>query len=102
MAREIPNTDSISASFEHYEELPGIRVVPLADFDSDPYDMFYAADDIRRSKDLAQQIASSGWISPLIVVIDEEGSYVLEGGHRLAALHILGVEEFPALVVVEE
>jgi len=64
-------------------------------------DLFYAANDISRTKTIAQQIASSKTIKPLIVVQDHEGLYVLEGAHRLAALSELGMTSFPALVVVD-
>jgi ParB-like chromosome segregation protein Spo0J len=33
-------------------------------------------------------------------VVEKDGPYVLEGGHRLAALHILGAKHLPALVVI--
>jgi len=32
---------------------------------------------------------------------DKDGVYVLEGGHRLGALHILKAKSFPALVVID-
>jgi ParB-like chromosome segregation protein Spo0J len=50
-------------------------------------------------KKLAEEIKETNEINPLIVVIDNEGLYVLEGGHRLAALHLLGKKTLPALVV---
>jgi len=98
---EIKNTHSISASFNDgdYEILPGLREVNIRDFNSKPEELFYAADDIERTRKLAKEIKSSGYINPLIVVIDEEGKYILEGGHRLGALNILGKKKFPALVV---
>ena len=98
---EIPNTGSISAHFHEgeYRVLPGLREVPMAGLDSGPRDLFYAADDLHRTEQLAGQIDRSGWIRPLIVVVDSEGLWVLEGGHRLAALHLLGKTHFPALVV---
>ncbi|MGE3705131.1 MAG: ParB N-terminal domain-containing protein, partial [Vicinamibacterales bacterium] len=95
----IPNQASIGASLGEYEVLPGIRTLPLSDFDAAPRDLFYAADDLRAVRHLAGQISESGRIKPLIVVIDAEGPYILEGAHRLGALHELGVTEFPALVV---
>ncbi len=99
---EVPNTASIAATLYDYVTLPSIREVPMSQFDADPRDMFYAANDMRRARQLASEIQESGEIAPLIVVIDEEGPYVLEGAHRLAALHILGAQSFPALVVLEE
>jgi ParB-like chromosome segregation protein Spo0J len=35
----------------------------------------------------------------LIVVEDNQGFYILEGGHRFDALCMLGSKSFPALVV---
>ncbi|HUS48953.1 MAG TPA: hypothetical protein VMZ91_02210, partial [Candidatus Paceibacterota bacterium] len=43
----------------------------------------------------------SNWISPLIVVIDSEGPYILEGGHRYVALRELGFQSFPAVIVID-
>lgn len=102
VASEVPNTGSISASLNEWEELRGIREVPLSDFDAAPSDLFYDKRDLLRVKKLAETIRESGWISPLIVVIDDEGPYILEGAHRLGALYTLGVPTFPALVVQDE
>ena len=98
---DVPNTPSISSSFGDWEELPGIREVPMSDFGG-PRSVFYAADDFRQSRELASQIRESGEISPLIIAIDDEGPYILEGAHRFVALHELGAEAFPALVVIDK
>jgi len=99
----VPNTSSISSSLTDYEILPGLRMVPLSAFDvTDAKDLFYAANDIARVDNLAKQIAYNKKITPLIVVHDKDGAYILEGGHRLAALKKLGITHFPALVVVDE
>ncbi|KKN96782.1 hypothetical protein LCGC14_0164260 [marine sediment metagenome] len=92
---EVPNTSSIAASLLDYEVLSGIRAVPLSAFET-------SGDDNEAARELAQQIAASGWIVPLIVVVDKEGPYVLEGSHRYDALHVLGVEALPALVVMDK
>jgi len=97
---KVPNTGSIRSTYEDYTILPGIRMVPMSDFTSAPHDMFYAKNDIDHARNLSEQIKHNGRIDPLIVVLDDGGPYVLEGGHRLAALHILGKKAFPALVVV--
>ena len=98
----IPNTESISASMNKWDELPGIREVPLSDFGSaKPDDNFYALNDFQRSKRLTEEIRDSRSITPLIVVIDHEGPYLLEGLHRFVALGELGVRSFPALVVID-
>jgi hypothetical protein len=55
-----------------------------------------------RTKALAEEIKQSGEVNPLIVMIDEEGPYILEGGHRYDALKILGAKSFPAIVVIDE
>jgi len=96
----VPNLSSISASFEEWDEMPGIREVPMSDFGG-PKTVFYAADDFRRSRELAAAIRESGEIAPLIVAVDDEGPYILEGGHRFVALHVLGAKSFPAVVVVD-
>ena len=96
----VKNTGSISSSLEDYKILKGIRSVPLSEFPgAAPRKMFYARNDLERVEELAQAIKHNGYIDPLIVVIDNEGPYVLEGGHRLAALYTLGVKELPAMVV---
>jgi len=97
----IPNTGSIDSSLVDYEILPGIREIPLSEFASSPKELFYAADDIAWAKSLAEKIKASGYIDPLIVVIDKEGPYILEGAHRLGALHLLGMQTFPAKVVLD-
>ena len=97
----IPNTDSISATFssEEYDELRGIRAVPIADLDPGVY---AATDDNARTQRLADAIKESGEISPLIVVVGgDRKPYVLEGGHRVRALALLGVKAVPALVIVD-
>lgn len=52
-------------------------------------------------KDLAEQIRQSGELNPLIVVVDKDGPYILEGGHRYDALGVLGKKSFPAKVVID-
>lgn len=96
----IPNTDSVSATLNdgEYEELPGIRAVPLASLGLGDY---RAADDRARVADLAARIKDSGEIAPLIVVRDKEGNYTLEGNHRARALQHLGYSHAPALVIIE-
>ena len=98
----IDNVGSIGASLDDYEVLDGIYEVPMRDFNFELHDLFYASDDIRRTKELAKQIEVSNKISPLIVVIDQEGPYVLEGAHRLGALGLLGAKSFPALIVLDQ
>ena len=99
----VPNTESISAGMDDWYELPGLREVLISEFGSaKPHDNFYAANDIRRSRSLAEEIRNSGSITPLIVGIDADvGPYILEGLHRFVALGELGVISFPALVVVD-
>lgn len=62
----VPNLGSIDGYFEESETLPGIRIVPMADFGG-PRSVFYAADDFDRSDRLAEAIRESGEINPLIV-----------------------------------
>lgn len=97
----IDNTDSISASLggEPYEELAGIRAVSMDGWSADPSKAYYAADDMERCHALADTIRASGRIDPLIVIVAADGDYILEGGHRLSALWLLGATAFPALVI---
>ncbi len=97
----IPNTSSISASLSDYTILKGIRVVSFEQFSDLPPLTFHSTSEKERSKSLAIQINESGEINPLIVVIDNEGLYVLEGAHRFDALRLLNKKSFPALVVIE-
>lgn len=101
---DVPNTESIAASLYEYTVLPGIREVAMNLFGDnlDLYNMFYAAHDMERARDLARLIEASKEISPLIVVVDQEGPYILEGAHRAAALYLLQAKAFPALVVIDE
>ncbi len=97
---DIPNTDSIDATFnsDEYETLPGLRKVPLADLGVEGD--YKSADDNQTVDSLKEKILASGEIAPLIVVNDSKGSYVLEGNHRARALYKMGKKYAPALVVV--
>lgn len=97
---EVPNTESIGASLTEYTVLPNIREVPMSDFNI--AGQSYDARENVYIKELAEEIDESRQIKPLIVVIDREGPYILEGSHRIDALYNLGVETFPALVVIDE
>jgi len=100
VTNNVPNTGSISASLYNYKILKGIREIPLTDL-GDPKHAFYAANDWKRSKDLSSEIKENKYIDPLIVVIDDQGPYILEGVHRWVALSYLGIKHIPALVVVD-
>lgn len=95
----VDNMSSIGASLENWEALPGIREVPMSEFA--PYQKNYAKDYNDRSHALVAEIKESGRIDPLIVVIDKDGAYVLEGGHRLDALQLMGAKSLPAKVVLD-
>lgn len=97
---DVPNVSSIESSFTDYEILQGVREVQMSDFGG-PRTVFYAANDFKKSNELAEEIKQSGEINPLIVAVDSEGPYLLEGAHRFVALHNLGVSSFPALVVID-
>jgi RimJ/RimL family protein N-acetyltransferase len=98
----VPNTDSIAASLDSYEVLPGIREVRMSDFGDTAKPKFYSSSEQERTEQLAERIKDSKEIAPLIVVIDKEKSpYILEGGHRFDALKLNDVESFPALVVID-
>ena len=99
VGERIKNMDSIGSTLDEWEDV-GLREVPMDKFPAaSAKDSFYAADDMRRVRDLSGEIKQSGRIDPLIVVEDADGFYVLEGGHRLSALHELGAKSFPAHVV---
>ena len=97
---DVPNTGSISASLDEYERLPGVREVPLSAFTLSGKS--YSTAETKRIQDLAERIKESGEINPLIVVIDAEGPYILEGGHRAEALFLLGAKSLPAVVVLDK
>lgn len=97
----IPNRTSISATFTDYKILDGVREISMEGWN--PKNYFYAKNDFDRSKELAEEIKRNGWIDPLIIAIEANGNddvYILEGGHRLVALHYIGAKAFPALVVI--
>ena len=91
----VDNMASISATLEDYEILSGIREIPLTDFGA------YEPVRDKRRLALAEQIKQNGKIMPLIIVIDREGPYILEGSHRIDALTVLGKDTIPAVVVVD-
>jgi hypothetical protein len=95
--KDVPNLGSISASLSDYEELPGIREVPLSAFDPQYKP---ARDDSTTA--LAKQISKNKEINPLIVAIDDQGPYIIEGGHRFDAMYLLGMKSFPAVVVIDK
>ena len=95
----VDNTGSISAAMENYYIYYDIREIPMSDFGEGGS---YSVDNNERNRKLAEEIKMSGEISPLIVVIDEEGTYILEGAHRFYALYLLGVQSFPALLVLDQ
>jgi len=100
----IPNIDSISASMMEYEILDGVREVPMAHFPG-RRSRLDSKVGVEGSSELAREIEGNGWIDPLIVGIEadavEKGPYILEGAHRFDALAELGIESFPALVVLD-
>lgn len=97
--RGVDNTSSIGASLNDYFPLPGIREVPMSDFAITG--KHYSVEGNDKISQLMAQIKESGEISPLIVAIDGEGPYILEGSTRIDALYNLGAKSFPALVVID-
>jgi hypothetical protein len=96
---KIPNMGSISSSLENYVELDSIREIPLSEFDLTGRS--YSLQETDRIQSLAREIKQNKEINPLIVVADNEGLYILEGGHRAEALFLLGVKTLPALVIID-
>lgn len=99
---EIPNMGSISASVDNPTILPGIYEIPLSEFEGGLTGKHYSAKGTKRIAELADEITASGEINPLIVVIDAEGPYILEGGTRAESLYKSGAKSFPAKVVLDE
>lgn len=97
---EIENMGSIEASLTDYYVLPGIRVVPMSDFGVNG--KHYSVEGSNRISNLEKRIKYNKQIMPLIVVIDDEGPYILEGGSRINALFNLGIKHFPAIVVIDK
>lgn len=101
---DVPNTDSIAASLEHYEVLPGIREVQMKDDDENTFAVgrHYSELGNKRINKLANEMKKSNEITPLIVVVGRDGlPYILEGSTRVEALAKLGAKSFPALVVID-
>lgn len=101
--RDVPNLSSIAATFDldTYEVLDGVREVPMAEF-GPAASFLYAADDMQRAHALAEEVKASGELNPVIVVVDRDGPYLLEGAHRMVALQELGVTHVPAVVVLDQ
>jgi hypothetical protein len=93
----IPNESSVESSLNDYMELDGVREVKMSEIKDSPKGKTTSG----RVKKLANEIKASGEINPLIVVVDKDGPYVLEGSHRIDALHELGAKSFPAKVVID-
>ena len=99
---EIPNTSSIDSSLENYIVLTGVREVPMSEFDVDGKHWYNSVEGNQKISKLTEEIRNSKEISPLIIVVDKEGPYILEGSTRIDALYRLGANSFPALVVVDK
>lgn len=90
----VDNMSSIAASIVNYLILEGIREVDFTQFDMPPHVT-------ARTKALAQRIQQSGQLMPLIVGVDAQGPYIMEGSHRYDALKMLGAKSIPAVVVLD-
>jgi hypothetical protein len=99
-ADNIPNMDSIAASIDNPKILSGIREVPMSDF-TGLTGKHYSVKGQKNIDALAEAINKSKKITPLIVVQDAKGSYILEGSTRADALFKLGAKSFPAKVVLD-
>lgn len=92
----VDNMSSINSSLDHYQILDGIRELSMDFFSYTPP---YSVSEYKKTEKLAKDILDSKTISPLIVVEDQKGFYILEGGHRFDALNMLKIMSFPAVVV---
>ncbi len=97
VADGVPERATIDAVLDDYAELPGIREIPMDAIDLTQQTLSVA--EKSQIPRLVEEIRESNEISPLIVVQDADGLYILEGGHRAEALSSLGAKSFPALVV---
>lgn len=97
---EIPNMSSIESTIDNFYILPGLYEVPLSEF-SGLTGSHYSVQGTKRIFELAQQILNNKEINPLIVVIDKEGPYILEGATRVEALYKLNIFSFPAKIVLD-
>ena len=95
----IDNLGSIRGFSENYIVLKGVRDFPIEGFGGK--DSYYSASEQDRVEKLARAIQHSNAISPIIIVEEKNGPYVLEGGHRMSALVELGAVSIPALIVVD-
>lgn len=100
--KDVPNMGSIGATLDNYEILRGIREVPRSAFDSEYVDSLNYDELDQRTKNLITQINRSKKINPVIVGIDNQGAYIIEGGHRFDALMSQGFESIPAVVVIDK
>lgn len=93
---KVPNMGSIEATFNEgeYEVLSGIREMPMSEFE-------LGGTVPKRGKELATEINESGELNPLIVVIEKNGAYILEGANRFDALREIGAKSFPAKIVID-
>lgn len=99
---DVPNMGSIGSSLDDYTIIPGIRSVSMSVFDAE-YIQSISYDRLdRRTKNLADEIKNSKEINPLIIAMDADGAYVIEGGHRFDALIAIGAKELPAVIVIDE
>jgi hypothetical protein len=98
VGQKVSNTASISATFDDYVTLKDIREVPTSEFALVDYK---STSDIERVGTLIGLISDNERIDPLIVVMDKEGLWVLEGMHRLAAIQHMKIKNFPALIVLD-
>lgn len=93
---DVPNTSSIDGYSSEYEILRGIRSVRMSLFTLDEAGLPTDPYTLR----LAEAIRESKEINPLIVGVDKEGPWILEGSHRYDALKVLKAKAFPAMVVI--
>jgi hypothetical protein len=98
---EIPNMDSIDSSIENAIILPGLYEIPLSEFEG-LTGKHYSASGTKRIAELADEISKTKEINPLIVVIDKEGAYILEGATRVEALYKSNAKSFPAKIVLDK
>ena len=98
---KIPNMGSIESSLNNYKILNGIREVSFSRSFPEYQPHYYSLSVQYKTHMLIEQIKVNKEINPLIVVIDNDGPYILEGSHRFDALKELGIDLFPAKIVLD-
>lgn len=92
---------SIESSLNNYKILNGIREVSFSRSFSEYKPHYYSLSKQYKTYMLMEKIKDNKEINPLIIVIDNDDTYILEGYHRFNALKELNIDLFPAKIVLD-